>query len=127
MAITVTTATPNDFEQTYTYASLATSDATAAIPIWAGERVMLQLTAYTYSGAGATGVACQTSLDGTNWAQAYEGAGAALAIEAIAPTAANGRVYSVQPARFLRLVVAAGVTSAQAIVVVRRSAEAALS
>ena len=41
MAITVTTATPNDFEQTYTYASLAANDTTAAIPIWAGERVML--------------------------------------------------------------------------------------
>lgn len=127
MAITVTTTAPNDFEQVYTYAALAGSDTTAAIPIWAGERVMLQLTAYAYSGAGATGVTCQTSLDGTNWAQAYEGAGAALAIEAIAATAANGRVYSVQPARFLRVVVAAGVTSAQAIVVVRRSAEAALS
>ena len=77
--------------------------------------------------AGATGVACQTSLDGSAWAPAYEGVGAALAIELVAPTAANGRVYSVQPARFLRLVVAAGVTSAQAVVVVRRSAEAALS
>lgn len=127
MAITVTTATLNDFEISYTYSALAASDTTAAIPIWAGERVLLQLTAYTYSGAGATGVACQTSLDGSAWAPAYEGAGAALAIELVAPTAANGRVYSVQPARFLRLVVAAGVTSAQAVVVVRRSAEAALS
>lgn len=123
MAITVTTATPNDFEQTYTYASLAANDTTAGIPIWAGDRVMLQITAYAGSGA----ITCQTSLDGTAWAPAYEGAGAALAIEAIAPTGANGRVYSVQPARFLRLILAAGVTSAQAIVVVRRSAEAALS
>ena len=121
MAITYTTTNPNDFEHIHTYASLAASDTTAAMAIWAGERVMLQITAYAGSGA----ITCQTSLDGTNWAPAYEGAGAALAIEAIAPTGSNGRVYSVQPARFLRLVLAAGVTSAQAIVVVRRSAEAA--
>ena len=119
MAVTVTQTNPNDLETVYTYTMSQANDTSTAVPIWAGDRVMWQITAY----AGSGNVTLQYSLDGTNWVTGQEGAGAALAVVATEQAAAGARIYSLQPARFARIVNGASVTSSSSVLVVRRNPE----
>lgn len=123
MAITYTQTNPNDFETVYTYAALTANDTTAWQPMWAGETVMAQITAVS----GGT-ITVQYSLDGVNAVTAQEGVGVDAVCTSVTATVANQRVFMLKPARFFRISCGVGVANNSAVtIVVRRSAEAALS
>ena len=123
MAVTVTQTQPNALETVYVYTMNQANDVSTAVPIWAAESVLWQVTAYT--GTAGSPVTLEFSLDGTNWVTGQEGAGAAIAVQATSQAAAGSRIYSLQPARFARIVNGATATSTSSVLVVRRSAEAA--
>jgi len=116
MATTVTVTSPASGVVLYSWNALAVSDVTDAIPCHAAKRILVQFTGGTFSGSQ---INLQVSLDGTTWLPMYEDAASTTngtigntTPAAVLATAAGIKIYSGQPAPFVRVEVTGGTGSA---------------